>query len=255
MLLGEFHHIRGSDVIKGVWRLTVHGAIPLAAVVLWMGWKSPWARWVGLCGSFCLLVPVVLRLGHDEGKRIFVTHPEWLVVPAILGIVVLLAGATKGKVDLESWGLGLGDWRWWGPRLLICLACLVPILILTVAASTGLQEMYPFRGPGRRSLTGLMLQILGNGVDLLGWEFLFRGFLLFGIARRGDPFAAIIVPAFPFFLLHGEKPELELVASLIGGLVAGWFTLRARSYAPLFLIHWIQISTVITTAYYFRHLG
>ena len=79
--------------------------------------------------------------------------------------------------------------------------------------------------------------------------------LLFGFYRRGDPWTAIWVQAIPFFLLHYDKPSVELALSLVGGAVSGWFTLRARSIYPLIILHTAQITTVGFVGQLLRTLG
>ena len=73
------------------------------------------------------------------------------------------------------------------------------------------------------------------------------------MARRGDALVAILLHAFPFFLLHGNKPEIELLSSFVGGIFAGWFCLRARTFFPLYVIHIVMITTVGFTSFVMRN--
>jgi len=251
--LGDQVPVRGHPLLNGAWRGVVHGALPLAAVVALEGGlrlrKGQWLRgdrgtqllWmVGLAG---VSTPVILRLWL-WGARDFLSQPGWLWVPALVGVLCLLMAAHRDGADLSSWGLGLGDHRWWLPRVGITLGVLVPALVAVVALDPGLADFYPTWQESRTSWAFFALQHLGVGLDFLGWEMLFRGFLLFGIARRGDAVVAIWLQAIPFFLLHHDKPTVELLTSLPGGLAAGWFCLRSGSYLPLFAIHWVQITVV-----------
>ena len=129
---------------------------------------------------------------------------------------------------------------------------LVPAVFVVMSLSPKLAAFYPSWKPARLSVENLLIQQVGIGVDFLGWELLFRGFLLFGVARRGDAQTAIWLQAIPFFLLHRGQPDVELVSSLFGGLLAGWFCLRARSFVPLFILHWAQMMAVAGSGYILR---
>ena len=116
-----------------------------------------------------------------------------------------------------------------------------------------LAHYYPMYKPARTSFDALVMSHVALAVDLAGWEFLFRGFLLFGIARRGDAVLAMFLQALPFFLLHSPKPEIEMISSFFGAVLAARFCLRARSFLPLWVIHVSIITTVGFTAYWLRH--
>ena len=46
--------------------------------------------------------------------------------------------ATGARAD--DWGIGFGDWRWWGPKLGIAVGVIVPFSFLAVAVVPGLQD-------------------------------------------------------------------------------------------------------------------
>jgi membrane protease YdiL (CAAX protease family) len=70
------------------------------------------------------------------------------------------------------------------------------------------------------------------------WEFFFRGYLLFGLARTVK-WLAVIVQAVVFGALHWYKVPLELAASFGAGIVLGILALRAKSFLPCFALHWL----------------
>ncbi|MCB9250428.1 MAG: CPBP family intramembrane metalloprotease [Ignavibacteriales bacterium] len=71
---------------------------------------------------------------------------------------------------------------------------------------------------------------------LFSWEFIFRGFILFGLEKRFGLYA-IFIQMIPFVILHNGKPFLETFASIFGGLFLGYLALRTRSILYGFLIH------------------
>jgi membrane protease YdiL (CAAX protease family) len=71
---------------------------------------------------------------------------------------------------------------------------------------------------------------------MFAWEFLFRGYMLFGLEKSIGK-SAIFVQAIPFVLLHFGKPFLEMLACIPGGFVLGYVSYRTRSFLPCFIIH------------------
>ncbi len=84
-------------------------------------------------------------------------------------------------------------------------------------------------------------------IDLFGWEFFFRGFILFAYARKFGP-EALWLQAVPFALAHIGKPELETLSTIFGGFIFGWVGYRTRSFVYPFLIHWFVASFTIVVA-------
>ncbi|HEX5324230.1 MAG TPA: CPBP family intramembrane glutamic endopeptidase [Capsulimonadaceae bacterium] len=93
---------------------------------------------------------------------------------------------------------------------------------------------------------GLLYYEMGTGFYLFCWEFFFRGFLLFGLARARfiGPIGAIVLQAIPFTLLHwslvpaASKPPLEIASAFFGALALGALAWRTRSFVYGFLVHW-----------------
>jgi membrane protease YdiL (CAAX protease family) len=136
---------------------------------------------------------------------------------------------------LVEYGFHPGDWRT-GLRWTIGLF-LVAVPLLYLAART--PAMASYYDQGSRTVG----QILGTS----GWEFLFRGFILFGLYRSIGP-TAIVVQAVPFAMAHIGKPELETLSTVFGGLVFGWLAWKARSFLYPFLLHWLVNTFVILVA-------
>jgi len=86
-------------------------------------------------------------------------------------------------------------------------------------------------------------------LDLFGWEFLFRGFLLFSLYEICGPYA-ILIQAVPFTIAHIGKPALETYSCILGGTFFGWLAWRTRSFLYPFFLHWI----IATSLIYFSNL-
>ena len=147
----------------------------------------------------------------------------YLVIP--MAIVVLWF-----RDPLREYGFQLGDWRAglkWSAGVLLVLA---PALFIA-ANTSAVQDYYS------RTDRSVLDVIVVSGSDLFGWEFLFRGFLLFGMYRVIGP-SAILLQAVPFAMAHVGKPELETMTTVLGGAGFGWIAWRTKSFLYPFLIHW-----------------
>ncbi len=165
---------------------------------------------------------------HTFGER-------WLdavVFYASLPLLTILMLLRRNPLDF---GLRLGNWRLWLPY--VALTCVVAFPILIAASQVeSLREYYAVEG---FDLPTYSIRII---VYLTAWEFMFRGYLLFGLRSRFRE-AAILVQMVPFVLLHVGKPELETLSTIPMGLYLGWVAYRGNSLWPAVIIHvFINIS-------------
>jgi membrane protease YdiL (CAAX protease family) len=77
-----------------------------------------------------------------------------------------------------------------------------------------------------------------NGVEMFGWEFIWRGLMLFAFARAFGPGAAIFLQAVPFAFMHLKKPEIETLSTIFGGAGFGFIAWQSESFLYPWLIHW-----------------
>jgi membrane protease YdiL (CAAX protease family) len=181
--------------------------------------------------------------------------PSWVVAWSLAGVGGVVAAAVVGRWDPTAWGLGAGDVRWWAPKVGLVLGAVAVGVVCAAWAFPGFVAFYPRYEPGRHALGPLVQFQLAMGLFAACWEFFYRGFLLFGLARHTSPTAAIVVQAIPFYLVHLGKPIPELVASWFGGIAIGWLAWRARAIWPAFLLHWAQYSGMEIAAYVLRSVG
>jgi membrane protease YdiL (CAAX protease family) len=150
-------------------------------------------------------------------------------------------------------GFARGDWRAAGRWTVALYLLMLPVVV--VAAHTDLfQHVYPLRSLVRQEPRFRLLPFLSltphtiyyeltYGFYFFCWEWFFRGFLLFGLAR-GCGRWAILLQAVPFGFFHWGKPAPEIAGSFIAGLILGELALRARSFLPCFVLHWAVAVTL-----------
>jgi membrane protease YdiL (CAAX protease family) len=131
----------------------------------------------------------------------------------------------------KPWDYGIRIGRWKSAVILapVCLAAMALILY-------GAGKMPEFRSYYSGYATDWPKLLADTALYMFAWEFLFRGYMLFGLEKSIGK-SAIFVQAIPFVLLHLGKPFLETLFSIPGGFVLGYVAYRTRSFLPCFIIH------------------
>ncbi len=128
-----------------------------------------------------------------------------------------------------DFGLRPGNWRLWLKYLALAAAIIVPVL-LVASQSQSMKEYYS------ASESGLGRYVITMALLLFAWEFFFRGFLLFALKEKFGA-AAIFIQMVPFALMHLGKPEIEVLSTLITGVLFGFICYRSGSFWPAYIIH------------------
>jgi len=179
--------------------------------VLWCIWHSginpnqQWVEWVSMNVFLLLTFPLLFR-------------------------AIFLDDA------LSAYGMAWGDKRktlWWSVGLLVA------VLPLLVYASRGpeYQAFYPQLAGARYSAAAFGVLCVTTAAYMFAWEYFFRGFLLFGLAKGFGAPAAIFLQAIPFGLSHTGKVPTEMYASFGAAVILGWVSWRCRSFVPSFVVH------------------
>ncbi len=157
----------------------------------------------------------------------------YLVIPLLIIVLVF-------RDRPSEYGFALGNWRQGLKWTVLVIVPAIPVLYLA-GRTPAMTEYYA------RIERGPIEVLLTAGLDLVGWEFLFRGFILFGLLQAIGP-SAIVLQAVPFALAHLGKPELETMSTIFGGILFGWVAWRGRSFVYPFLLHWFINTFVILVA-------
>jgi len=152
--------------------------------------------------------------------------------------VILLMGE-----KLRDYGLRLG-------RIRIGLLMFGALYLLSVPGffwflhDAEMQDFYQRSARSLRTWPGFFASSFALFVTMFRQEFLYRGFLLFGIKRVYGDYAGILAQLVPYVLLHQAKPDMELFASFIAGLFFGYLAIRTGSFFYGLLLHWSIAVTV-----------
>jgi membrane protease YdiL (CAAX protease family) len=155
----------------------------------------------------------------------------YLIVPLIVILFVF-------RENPKDYGFQLGDWK---AGLIITLGAIVimaPIIYWLGRGDASMQKYYaPY-------INGEIPLPLFTFLELFGWEFIFRGWILFGYERKFGP-EALWLQAVPFAIAHIGKPEIETLSTIFGGFAFGWIAWRTRSFLYPFLIHWFIFTFIV----------
>ncbi|MHB8873801.1 MAG: CPBP family intramembrane glutamic endopeptidase [Myxococcaceae bacterium] len=207
-----------------------------------------------LCGASAVLV-----ISHYQGATSYLravfgsrfdSHPAatslpyfwWFAASLFLYLLVPLAlsYATRGSFT-RAYGLGLGDVRAGLPLSALFLAVMLPAAYLA-SKSPSFSGAYPLAGqgafklnpgggsPAQVSLSLFLAYEAAYFLYFVGWEFLFRGWMLNGLLPRFGKAGAVLIPTVPFAVMHLGKPELEALGSIVAGIALGVLALRTRSF-------------------------
>ncbi len=167
----------------------------------------------------------------------------WLIIPLI---VIKLWLAERAR----DYGLCIGDFSFgWKFLALFVLVMVIPLYI--TARNPQFMAEYPLTRLAGRSRTHFVLWEFSYVIYYIGFEFLFRGFILFGLKDKIGPFLAIMAQTIPSVIIHASmtvsiaggiiligKPEGETISAILSGLVFGAVALRTRSILWGLLAHW-----------------
>jgi membrane protease YdiL (CAAX protease family) len=157
-------------------------------------------------------------------------------------LVPLAAGLLLFRHKPWQYGIRIGRWRSSIVLIVVCLAAMAPILY---EAST----MPEFRSYYRIDAVDWSDLLLNTALLMFAWEFLFRGYMLFGLEESIGK-SAIFVQTIPFVLLHLGKPFLETLLCIPGGFILGYVAYRTRSVLPCFIIHFgMYVMMILFTSY------
>jgi membrane protease YdiL (CAAX protease family) len=151
----------------------------------------------------------------------------YLIIP----LAMILIGFRR---PLREYGFTLGDWKAGLAITAGAIMVIAPLLWLIGRSDPAMRGYYSWQ------MTPAMP--LYTFLDLVGWEFFFRGFILFSYEREFGAHA-LWLQAVPFALAHITKPEVETLSTIFG-----WVAWRTRSFLYPFLIHWFVSAFTIVAA-------
>lgn len=160
------------------------------------------------------------------------------LIPAIIIILFVF------KDKLSDYGFRFGDWKF-GLKISLIFILVMIVLLWFITASAEFSLKYPLLTSTKYSFTTFIIFQLAMFIYLLGWEFTWRGFMLFGLEKKFGLYA-VFIQMIPFTILHFGKPFLETIGSIPGAIALGILALRTRSFYYCLFVHF-SVMFVIDT--------
>jgi membrane protease YdiL (CAAX protease family) len=144
---------------------------------------------------------------------------------------------------LASIGLGKGSF----PAGLVLFALAVPFILWishTSAASAEFREVYPLNRGACHSPATFTAHVASLALFYLGWELHFRGFLQHALSASFGPAAGLWVQVLASCLLHFDRPDAELWASIPAAVLWGVQANYTGAIWTGFAQHWLLGATL-----------
>ena len=146
----------------------------------------------------------------------------WLFIPLAAGFAIF-------RDRPWDYGIRIGRWK----LAIILTTATLAIFSLIVYGASKIPEVYAYY---HKHSINWPSYILGRTLYMFSWEFIFRGYMLFGLERSIGK-SAIFVQAIPFVLLHFGATGLETLVTIPEGFVLGYLAYKTRSFLPCFAVH------------------
>lgn len=203
----------------------------------WGVTKTPKTLLIGIAGSSLVAACYFAPFSQHE------QWTKWCLWGFLCGFILPVSLVIAMGEPITKFGLTLGDWKLGLASVLICLLVMIPVGYWASGRAEFRDYYKPFVIQLRIAPALFWLTLLAY---MIGWEFLFRGFLLFGIAnltpnqkqktQNLQIATAIAFSTLLFGIAHYGKPPLELAGSFVAGIVLCLIALRTRScFAPIAL--------------------
>jgi membrane protease YdiL (CAAX protease family) len=150
------------------------------------------------------------------------------VIPALVIKLVF-------KEKIRDYGVKTGDFNTGIKLSVLFLLIMIPIIWL-VTSQPVFSLAYPLLVQARDSWKIFILYELGLIFYLFAWEFIWRGFMLFGLKEKFG-FYAVVIQMIPFLILHNGKPPIETFGAILGGIALGILAYRTQSIYYCIVTH------------------
>ncbi|MCW8850909.1 MAG: CPBP family intramembrane metalloprotease [Melioribacteraceae bacterium] len=152
----------------------------------------------------------------------------FLFIPIIIVLIIF-------KEKLRNYGLRIGKWKTGLSFSILSIIVFIPIIYF-ISYSSIFRDYFPLMESATDNLLVFLIYEALFILFILSWEFIFRGFMLFGLEKKFGLYS-ILIQMIPFVMLHNGKPFIETFTAIFGGLFLGYLALRTRSIFYGFLIH------------------
>ncbi len=120
---------------------------------------------------------------------------------------------------IRDYGIQTGDYKTGLKFTFLFLLIMIPV-IWFISAGSQFSEIYPHINSARESWEIFFIYQAGVLLYMTAWEFIWRGFMLFGLEPKFG-YYSVLIQMLPFLILHNGKPVLETFGAIIAGIALG----------------------------------
>lgn len=153
----------------------------------------------------------------------------------VLFVIPLLIVFFVFKQKPSEYGLQAGDYNT-GLKLSALFLSVMAVIIWFVSSSNDFINSYPVIEQAKSSWRIFFIYEFGLFLYMIAWEFIWRGFMLFGLYPKFGNYA-ILIQMIPFVILHNGKPAIETFGAILGGVFLGVLAIRTRSIFYCIITH------------------
>ena len=139
------------------------------------------------------------------------------------------------KEELKNYGLQFGDYKIGLTLSAICLLVMLPA-IWFFSATPDFVAKYPHLLSTRNNWGDFFIYESGMLLYMISWEFIWRGFMLFGLKEKFG-YYSVLIQMIPFVILHNGKPAPETFGAIAGGIALGVLAFRTNSILYCVITH------------------
>jgi CAAX protease family protein len=178
-----------------------------------------------------------------------ISFSYWFLTDSILFLVIpFFIVSLLFREKICSYGISFGKGNIGFPITVVSIFIFIPIIYF-ISYSEKFVSYFPLMESAKNDLAIFIIYEFLFLLFLFSWEFIFRGFILFGLEKKFGLYS-IFIQMIPFVLLHNGKPFLETFASIYGAIFLGYLALRTRSIYYGFLIHAFILLSLDLIAYF-----
>jgi uncharacterized protein len=139
------------------------------------------------------------------------------------------------KKDLKNYGLQIGDYKLGLTLSAIFFLVMLPA-IWFFSATPEFTAKYPHLLSTRNRWGEFFIYESGMLLYMISWEFIWRGFMMFGLKEKFG-YYSVLIQMIPFVILHNGKPAPETFGAIAGGIALGVLAFRTNSIYYCVLTH------------------
>ena len=162
-----------------------------------------------------------------------------IVLRVLVPIAIIVWVLHSRPIDFGYRLRGVTSHAW---LYLLMFVAMIP-LVAAASFTPAFQAKYPLFFNPEGGWTQFVLYQLAYGIQFVGVEAFFRGYMTFGLYPRFG-YLAVFIMVIPYTMVHFGKPPLEVFMAIPAGLLLGYLALKTRSWVFGAALHWTVAITM-----------